>query len=463
MSNSLHFMTIAEASKLIANKELSPVTLTESFLERIEALDGSLKSYVTLLKDEAINEALVAEKDINNGGYKGPMHGIPIGVKDLYDTKGIRTTGQSKVLENRVPLEDSTVVAKLKSAGAITLGKLSMWEFALGGPDTSIFEISRNPWNLDRQPGGSSSGSGTAVAAGLCMGALGSDTGGSIRIPAAFCGIVGLKPTYGRVSRRGVLPLAWSLDHCGPMTWTVEDTALMLQAFAGHDHLDKTSVNIDVPDYTLNLAKSLKGLKVGIPRHYINSPLVGTDSDVIDSFDSGLALLADLGAEIVEIEIPSLAYATTANTLIMIAEAFSYHRENLISQPENYGDSVRGSFILGGTYTSGDYQRALRARSIIRDEFKAILKEVDVIATPSQSAPAGPFNFDLLALLMTPNYWAPYNETGMPAISVPSGFSSDGMPIGIQFAGRPFEETTVLNVGHVFQTSRGLLDNRPIL
>ena len=192
MSNSLHFMTIAEASKLIANKELSPVTLTESFLERIEALDGSLKSYVTLLKDEAINEALVAEKDINNGGYKGPMHGIPIGVKDLYDTKGIRTTGQSKVLENRVPLEDSTVVAKLKSAGAITLGKLSMWEFALGGPDTSIFEISRNPWNLDRQPGGSSSGSGTAVAAGLCMGALGSDTGGSIRIPAAFCGIVGL-------------------------------------------------------------------------------------------------------------------------------------------------------------------------------------------------------------------------------------------------------------------------------
>lgn len=463
MPSPLHFLTIAEASKLIASKDLSPVSLTESFLERIEALDSSLKSYVTLLKDEAINEAISAEKDINNGAYKGPMHGIPIGVKDLYDTKDIRTTGQSKVLENRVPTEDSTVVAKLKNAGAITLGKLSMWEFALGGPDTSIFEISRNPWNLDRQPGGSSSGSGTAVAAGLCMGALGSDTGGSIRIPAAFCGIVGLKPTYGRVSRRGVLPLAWSLDHCGPMTWTVEDAAIMLQTFAGHDSRDRTSVSIEVPDYRENLNKSLKGLKIGVPNHYIDSPSVGTDPEVRASFDSALVLLKELGAVIVEVEIPSLAYATTANTLIMIAEAFAYHRENLISQPENYGESVRGSFILGGTYTSADYQRALRARSVIRDEFTETLKEVDIVATPSQSAPAGPFNFDLLALLQTPNYWAPYNETGMPAISVPSGFSNDGMPIGIQFAGRPFEESAVLNVGHVFQVSRGLLDHRPVL
>ncbi|SVB53011.1 uncharacterized protein METZ01_LOCUS205865, partial [marine metagenome] len=268
-------LTIGEASGLIKDKKLSPVDLTKAYLDRIEAIDGKVKSYVTPLPESALQEARVAEADIQKGNYHGPLHGVPIGLKDLYDTKGVRTTGQSKVFEHRVPEEDATVVTKLHEAGTVLLGKLAMHEFALGGPKTSLFDQANNPWNLDHVTGGSSSGSGAAIAAGLAMGSLGSDTGGSIRGPAALCGIVGLKPTYGRVSRYGVLPLSWSLDHVGPMTWTVEDTALMLQVIAGHDPKDATSSHEPVPDYSAALQADLKGIRVGVPRHYFFADDVG--------------------------------------------------------------------------------------------------------------------------------------------------------------------------------------------
>ena len=257
----------------------------------------------------------------------------------------MRTTAQSKVLEHRVPSQDATVVARLKAAGTVLLGKLAMHEFALGGPPTSLFEPARNPWNTDHIPGGSSSGSGAAVAAGLCMGSLGSDTGGSIRGPASACGIVGLKPTYGRVSRAGVLPLSWSLDHVGPMTWTVEDSAYMLQAIAGHDPADPTCRSTPVPDYAASLVEDVRGLRIGVLRSFINRGDEPMDPDTLAAFDAALDALAAMGAEIEEIEIPSAVYGDAANSVIMLSEAFAYHRTNLQSQPENYGEIVRGAVL----------------------------------------------------------------------------------------------------------------------
>ena len=298
ISNELCFLTIGEASGLIKDKKLSPVELTQAYLDRMGAIDGKVKSYVTPLPESALQEARVAEADIQKGNYRGPLHGVPIGLKDLYDTKGVRTTGQSKVFEHRVPTENATVVTKLQEAGTVLLGKLAMHEFALGGPKTSLFDQANNPWNLEHVTGGSSSGSGAAIASGLAMGSLGSDTGGSIRGPAALCGIVGLKPTYGRVSRYGVLPLSWSLDHVGPMTWTVEDTALMLQVIAGHDPKDPTSSKEPVPDYSAALKTDLKGIKIGVPRHYFFADDVGLDEDTVNAVEKGIQTLKELGATV---------------------------------------------------------------------------------------------------------------------------------------------------------------------
>src|SRR5918992_1379664 len=265
----LCYLTIREAGHLLKSRQLSPVELTRAFLNRIEQLDGTLHTYITVLAERAMSEARRAEAEILRGDYRGPLHGIPIALKDLYDTAGVRTTASSRVMADRVPAEDATTTARLVAAGSVLLGKLAMHEFALGGPDpTCGFPLARNPWNLDHIPGGSSSGSGTAVAVGLCMGSLGSCTGGSIRGPAAYCSIVGLKATYSRVSRYGVVPLSWSLDHCGPMTWTVADSAIMLQAIAGYDPRDPTSSQAPVPDYTAALGTSIKGLTLGVPRHF---------------------------------------------------------------------------------------------------------------------------------------------------------------------------------------------------
>lgn len=459
----LCYLTIREASELLRNGKLSPVELTRAFLERIEQLDGKLRAYITVLSDSAMSEARLAEAEILRGDYRGPLHGIPIALKDLYDTKGVRTTASSKVMKDRVPSEDATTTARLKAAGSILLGKLAMHEFALGGPDPSNgFPLARNPWNLDHIPGGSSSGSGAAVAAGLCMGTLGSCTGGSIRGPASHCSIVGLKPTYGRVSRYGVVPLSWTLDHCGPMTWTVEDTAIMLQAIAGHDPRDPTSSRAPVPSYTASLREDIKGLRVGVPRHYFfaDDPLI--NKEVLGIADAALSTLEELGAHVEEVSIPMLKYAGAAQGVIMLSEAFSYHRKNLLSQPQEFGDMVRARFRVGGFFTGDEYVQAQRIRNVLKRQFAEVLQRVDVIASPTMSSPAQTFaEMTAMTTSRMPSFTSPYNMTGMPAISVPGGFTANGLPVGFQLAGKPFDEPTVLRAAYTYQQHTRLFEKRP--
>lgn len=459
----LCLLSIANAAPLIQKGEISPVELTEAFLARIETIDKRVKSYITLMADTAMTEARLAESQIMQGDYRGPLHGIPIALKDLYDTKGIRTTGQSKVLENRVPTKDATATRLLKEAGAIILGKLAMHEFALGGPQTSLFEQACNPWNLDHVTGGSSSGSGAAVAAALCMGALGSDTAGSIRGPASLCGIVGLKPTYGRVSRYGVLPLSWSLDHCGPMTWTVEDAAIILQAIAGYDPSDLTSSKTTVPNYSSFLVEDVKGLTIGLPRHYFfNEEYV--NNETLSAVETAISDLERLGAKVQEVTVPSLEYTSTANTVMMVGEAFGYHRKNLITQPENFGEPVRLRFYSGSLFSSADYIQAQRARSRAKKEFAEVFEQVDVIACPTSLNVASSLSeLDPLGTLRAPSFTAPFNQTGMPAISIPCGFSQSGLPIGFQIAGRPFAESTVIQVAYTYQQHAKWFQQRPVL
>ena len=460
-STALHHLTIHEAAALIKSRQLSPVELTQAFLDRIEAVDDQLKTYITLLPDSAMNAARQAESEISGGNYRGPLHGIPIALKDLYDTAGVRTMAQSKVLEHRVPDSDATVVTRLREAGTILLGKLTMHEFALGFP-ASLYESPRNPWNLDHVTGGSSSGSGAGIAAGTCMGTLGSCTGGSIRGPASYCGIVGLKPTYGRVSRHGVLPLSWSLDHVGPMTWTVEDTAHMMQAIAGHDPDDPTSSHTPVPDYAASLREDVKGLVIGVPRHYFFDASAGVDPEMLMAVEKALTDLEGLGAHIEEVTIPSLDFAGPANWLIMMSEAYAYHKANLQSQPENFGPVVRHRFYLGGLFGSGDYVLAQQARSRVRREFAEVMQRVDLIGCPTMLGPAPVFDtFDPSSVVLGRSFTAPFNETGMPGISVPCGFTESGLPLGLQLGGRPFEEETVIRAAYTYQQHAGWYKQRP--
>ena len=459
----LCYLSIAEASALMRDGELSPVELTRAFLQRIEKLDPKLQAYITVLPESAMIEARRAEAEMLSGGYRGPLHGIPIALKDLYDTQGVRTTASSRVMEHRVPAEDATTTARLKAAGTVLLGKLAMHEFALGGPDPSCgFPLARNPWNLDYIPGGSSSGSGASVASGLAMGTLGSCTGGSIRGPASHCSVVGLKATYGRVSRYGVVPLSWTLDHCGPLTWTVEDSAYMLQAIAGHDPRDPTSSRAPVPDYSESLVEDVDGLVVGVPRHFFFADDESINKDVLASADAAIKVLEELGATIVEIEAPTLEHAGSAQQVIMLSEAFAYHRQNLVETPEKFGEMVRARFRMGGLIGAGDYVQAQRVRNLLKREFAEALKKVDVIASPTMSNPAT--RFDETRTWTTArmrSFTGPFNLTGMPAISVPCGFTPEGLPVGLQIAGKPFDEPTVLRVAYTYQQHARLFERRP--
>ena len=462
-STELHFLTIREASELIRSRQLSPVELTRAFLNRIEATDDQLHSFITLLSDQALEQARTAEAEIIAGAYKGPLHGIPIALKDLYDTAGIRTTSGSRVDTNRVPTEDSTATARLKDAGTVLLGKLAMHEYALGGPDwTTGFEPARNPWNLAHITGGSSSRSGAAVAAGQAMGALGSCTGGSIRGPASLCGIVGLKATYGRVSRAGVVTLSWSQDHCGPMTWTVEDTAYMLQALAGHDPKDPTTSTAPVPDYSLSLKEDVKGLTIGVPRHFFFAPHPSVNSEVVATVEKGLTALQDLGANLVDVTIPSLDQVRAANIVIMLSEAFAFHEKNLKTRPMEFGEMVRARFRIGGLFSSSDYIQAQRVRKMIKRDFANVLKKVDLLVTPTMTQPAPAFEgYDSTSTVRGPSFTAPYNVTGLPAISIPCGFTAGGLPVGMQIAGKPFDEPTVIQAAYTYQQHARWYQQRP--
>jgi len=458
MSEAIAYATIRELGARYRKRELSPVEVTRALLARIEKLDGILHAFVTLTPDRALADARAAEELLRRGDDR-PLLGIPIAHKDIYLTRGIRTTGGSALLADWVPDTDATCVRRWQEAGVILLGKLITHEFAFGIQFPGHrFPPARNPWNLDHIPGGSSSGSGAALAAGLVHGATGSDTGGSIRGPAAFCGLVGLKPTYGRASRAGVLTLSWTLDHTGPLARTVEDCALLMQPLAGHDPLDPASSHAPVDDYTAGLGRGVRGLRVGVVRNYF---FEGIDPDVDRAFEEAMATLRRLGAEVRDVQIPSLA-ATHSFLLIMLAEAYAYHERDLREHPELYGDVLRERLLAGALVTGAEYVQAQRIRSGICRETAAVLRDVDVLATPTTPKPATPF-----ALAHDPEFgfprsnMPPFNITGSPTLALPCGFSAAGLPLSLQLAGRPFEEATVLRVGHAYEQATSWHTRRP--
>ena len=456
-ASELCYTSLRGLATLIQRQEVSPVEATQAVVDRVEKLDRQLNSFITLLRDEALTQARAAEQEIRAGWYRGPLHGIPIAVKDLYYTKGIRTTAGSKILADFVPTYDATVIARLHDAGAILVGKLNMHEFARGATNaSSLIGACNNPWDPLRITGGSSGGSAAAVATGLCCGALGSDTGGSIRIPAALCGIVGLKPTYGRVSRYGVFPVSWSLDHVGPMTRTVADAALMLQVIAGHDRHDPTTRTAVVPDYSAALTRDIEGARLGIPQEFYFEQL---DPEVRDSVRSAIQTLERAGAQVEEISLPLSKYAAAAGRMISSTESAEIHEKFLKPRSADYSPDVRAGVIVGQFILGKHYMKAQRLRSLIRQEMAAALRRVDALVTPTVPIPAprigqaavdiGQETVDVVSVLS--RLTRPANLTGFPAISVPCGFTQGGLPIGLQFVGRPFAEATILQLAFAYE------------
>ena len=462
VSTDTRYLSLSEASELLRRREASPVDLTRACLDQIEATDEKINAFITVTAERALAQAREAETELAQGADRGPLHGIPIALKDLYATKGVRTTAHSRVLLEWVPEEDATSTALLQRAGTVLLGKLAMHEFAFGTPTfDGPFPPARNPWNPEHVTGGSSSGSGAALAAGLCYGALGSDTGASIRSPAALCGIAGLKPTYGRVSRYGVVPLSWSLDHVGPMARTVADCALLLQAIAGHDGKDPASADVAVPDFSAALGDGVRGMRLGVPREWLDEA-EGTEAEVRAAFEAALKVLEDGGAKLVDVESEPFVNARAANSIILIAEAYAYHEAMLKERPQDFGAGVRDRVRTGAFVSAADYIQAQRARSAIVAQVNAILGRVDVIVSPSVSKPAATFaEMDPDAAYKTPQFFNPFNLTGLPAISVPCGFSSSGLPLGLQIAGRAFDEATVLRVANAYEGATPWHDMHP--
>src|SRR5262244_2274441 len=417
----LTHLSITEAASGLRRKEFSPSELARACLERIESIDHKLHSFITVTADLALEQARKAEQELRGGTDKGLLHGIPIALKDLYATKGIRTTCHSAVLQDWVPDHDATTVTKLREAGTVLLGKLGMHEFAFGGPSVDApFPAVRNPWNMAHIPGGSSSGSGAALAAGLCLGCLGSDTGGSIRTPSSHCGVVGMKPTYGRVSRFGVVSLSWSLDHAGPMARTVEDCAILLQAIACYDAQDPASANVAVPDFRAGLKDGIKGIRVGVPRAHWFDENKGTDPQTETVFNEALRVLENLGAVVVEIDGLPFSIARKANQTILIAEAYAYHEKTLQSTPEKFGSSVRRRMLEGAFLSAADYITAQRARTVLNEQIRANFSAVDIFVTPSAPRPPDAFEtMDPNEQNLRPSFTNPFNITGLPAISLP--------------------------------------------
>lgn len=458
-----HFRTITEISEGIASKQLSPVDVTSAMLQRIEQLDSELKSYATVMADTAIAAAQAAEREINAGTYRGPLHGVPIAVKDLCFTKGVRTMGAAKVLADHIPTFDGTVIAKLKAAGAILLGKLNLTEGAMGGYNPE-FNIPKNPWNPDRWTGSSSSGSGVATAAGLCFGSLGSDTGGSIRFPAAACGIVGIKPTWGRVSRYGVLALAESMDHVGPMTRRVADAAIMLQVIAGYDPNDPTSLPNPVPNMLEGIGQDLQGIRVGFDENYATHDI---DVELADAVRAGVEVLADHGAEIVEVELPDVDEYVAAWPTLCATEAVAAHAATYPSQRDAYGPWFRGWLDMGAKVTGAEYAKANNLRAACTGHLRKVFTEIDVLVCPSMSAPPHAITPEILYGAYEPRhpkfqrFTVPFNYNGAPTLSVPCGMNSDGLPLSIQFVGKHLTEPLLCRVGHAYEYATPWRDHHP--
>ncbi len=456
--------TIAEAAKQIAARELSPVELTQHLLDRIAAEDVALNSFILVTPERALADARAAEARVMRGASLGMLDGIPIAHKDIYGTAGIATTAHSKLLEGWVPDADATTVAKLKDAGTVMLGKLATHEFAFGGPSFDLpWPPARNPWNTEHFTSGSSSGTGAAVAAGLILGGTGSDTGGSIRGPAALCGIAGIKPTYGLCSRFGILPLAFSLDHAGPMAWTVEDCAILLQAMAGYDAQDPASADRPVPDFSAGLATDAKGLRIGVVRNWHE-----TDRPVSPAVQAGIDGALDIwraqGAEIQDVVLPSLYDFQAANFVVIVAEAFTLHEPWMRERFGDYGELLRDRMAFGGLIAATDYVQALRMRRELCAATTAAAQGVDLLITAGAPAEAPRINdvpkWDNLA---RPGFTAPFNLTGWPAMSVCSGFGVDGLPVSVQIAAKPFQEAMLFRAAHAFEQATNFRAKRPVV
>jgi len=457
MDDKFALLPLSQLAPLIRKKDLSPVELLEAILTRIERFDSQLNSYITVLADSARAEARQAEKEILNGHYRGPLHGIPVSIKDLFATRGARTTCGSKVLADWVPDYDATAVARWREAGAVIVGKTNMHEFAYGVTNNNPhYGPVRNPWDLERVPGGSSGGSGAAVAASLCTASLGSDTGGSIRIPSAVCGVVGIKPTYGRVSRYGAIPLAWSIDHVGPLAKSVEDAALLLAVLAGPDPKDATGSDRPVPDYTQGLSGEVGGVRLGIPEQYFFEHV---DPEILTAVQQAIRSLEQLGASAQPVSLPHLENCAAMEAHITLAEATSYHEPHMRTRIDDYGDGVRIDLEAGRYLLATDYVKSQRARALLLEVFGRAFEQVDVIVSPTLPAfppligelyvQSGDLREHVIDAFL--RFSIPYNLTGLPAISVPCGFSSSGLPIGLQIAGRAFDEPTVLRVAHAYE------------
>jgi len=456
--------SVAELAEKFRARQISPVEVVDAYLKRIEELDEKIVAYITVTHDEARAAARRAESEIAAGHWRGPFHGVPVALKDLCYTAGILTTGGSKILADFVPNHDCTLWARLKAAGAVLLGKLNLHEFACGATNSNPhWGVCHNPYDIARIPGGSSGGSAAAIVARMAAATIGTDTGGSIRIPAAFCGCIGMKQTWSRVSRYGVLPLADSLDHAGPITRTVRDAALMLSAIAGRDPLDSTSSGEPVPDYAAALTGEIKGMRVGV----IKELTIGLSDDVAHGFNAAMRQMRELGAEVADVSIPSIAMAASVATNIMFAEAAEYHEEWMRTRADDYGNDVRRTLEAGMLTPAIYYVRAQRARATVLAEALSALGKFTVLTAPTAAIPAPRIasggralhdsgqSVDMVADVL--RFTAPFNVTGQPALAIPIGIAPNGMPLSMQIVGRPFDEATVFRVADAYERARPAL------
>jgi aspartyl-tRNA(Asn)/glutamyl-tRNA(Gln) amidotransferase subunit A len=462
MTDNLTTLTIAEAGRLMAQGELSSAALTEAYLSRIAAVDAKVGSYIAVTADMAREAARHADVEAGQGLRRGPLHGIPFALKDIYETAGIKTTGHSHLRVDHTPVIDSEAMRRLKDAGGVLLGKLATHEFANGAMTSDQpFPPARNPWNTDYQPGGSSSGSGAALAAALCMGAMGSDTGGSIRNPSGFCGVAGIKPTYGLVSRRGIYPLSFSFDTAGPMAWTVEDCALMLDALAGHDPADQGSVAKPKVDYAASVHRPIKGMRIALARSWYAD---GIDPEMGAAIDEAVRVLRDLGAIVEDVQFPDLRDYHICGRVVITAEAHAIHRRDVIERPEKFGYTTRRRFQLGAFLTAEQYLSALRFRRQLHEQTRATMRGYDLIMTANQWGK--PETFDdppIFHFLGKPSLTMPFNVTGQPALTVCCGFAKDGLPMAFQLAGHAFDEASVFAAGGAYERATPWRAQRPSL
>ena len=454
----LPFLTASQLSNLIETKEVSPVEATEAYLDRIEEVDPKLNSYITITGEQAVESARQAEQEIAAGKHRGPLHGVPMAVKDQFNTAGVLTTGGSSILKDNVPSEDATVIAKLKEAGAVMLGKLNMSEFAMAEIYNHPYGTPRNPWDLERNPGTSSSGSGAATAAFLCSTSLGEDTGGSIRGPANFSGLVGLRPTHGRVSRYGVLGGSWSMDTVGPISRSVEDAAITIQAIAGYDTKDTYSWDVPVPDYRRALTGDIQGIKMGVIQERMDSP--NLDPEFRETVAKAISVIGELGASSEDVSIPLAPNAGALTMSILNVEWANLHRPLFEPNFDELDHNNKIRFLTGSIIPAQAYYKAQKIRAVLRQQILDALEEVDVLVLPTGPVTAPPVEsvpgieskeHSLTGLAGRISFTGPFNLAGTPAISVPCGFSAAGMPMGLQIVGKPFDEETVLKVAHAYE------------